>query len=118
MVILEKWMMQNRRIVEMGDLWIEKFKRGVVPKLIQEFEPEKILLFGSRIKGEANENSDIDVIIVSQVFAGIPFVKRTPIVLKTVRFDKHIDFICYSPIDFQKIKSTSSIIMDALRYGE
>jgi len=102
----------------MDDMWLEKFKRGVVPKLIQLFEPEKILLFGSRIKGEASEDSDIDVIVVSNVFVDVPFVKRMPLVLKTIRFDKHIDFICYSPFEFQKIKSRSSIIMDALKYGE
>jgi predicted nucleotidyltransferase len=102
----------------MNDMWLEKFKQRVVPKLIQEFEPEEILLFGSRIKGEAGEDSDIDVIIVSNVFVDIPFVKRMPLVLKTIRFDKHIDFICYSPAEFQRIKRSSSIIMDALRYGE
>lgn len=102
----------------MNDMWLEKFKQGVVPKLMEEFEPKKILLFGSRIKGEASEDSDIDVIIVSNVFVNIPFVKRMPLILKTIRFDKHIDFICYSPIEFQKIQSTSSIIMDALKYGK
>lgn len=102
----------------MNDMWFEEFKQGVFPKLIQEFEPEKILLFGSRIKGEANEESDIDVIIVSSVFADIPFVKRMSLILKTIQFNKHIDFLCYSPIEFQRIKSTSSIIMDALKYGE
>ena len=102
----------------MNDLWLDKFKQGVVPKLIREFEPEKILLFGSRVKGNAHQDSDIDVIIVSKVFTDIPFVKRMPLVLKTIRFDKHVDFMCYSPIEFQKIKSTSSIIMDALKHGE
>ena len=99
-------------------MWLEKLKQKIIPKLIQEFEPEKILLFGSRIRGEASEDSDLDVIIVSNVFVDIPFVKRMPMVLKTIRFDKHIDFICYSPSEFQKIKSRSSIIMDALKYGE
>ena len=102
----------------MNDMWLDKFKKGVVPKLIQEFAAEKILLFGSRIRGKASEDSDIDVIIVSNFFADIPFVKRMPLILKAIRFDKHIDFICYSPSEFQKIKTTSSIILDALKYGE
>lgn len=102
----------------MSDLWLKKFKQGVVPTLIQEFNPEKLVLFGSRIKGEANEDSDIDVIIVSNVFKDVPFVKRMPFILKRIQFDKHVDFICYSPGEFQKIKNASSIIMDALKYGE
>ena len=102
----------------MNDTWLTKFKQNVVPQLIQEFSPEKIILFGSRIKGEANENSDIDVIIVSKAFADIPFIRRMPMLLKRVKFDKHIDFICYSPKEFKKIQNTSSIVMDALKYGE
>ena len=102
----------------MSDIWIKKFKQGVVPQIIREFKPEKILLFGSRIKGEADENSDIDVIVVSNAFTGIPFVKRMALVLKKVRFEKHVDFICYSPKEFQRIKNTSSVIMDALEHGE
>jgi len=37
---------------------------------------------------------------------------------KKIRFNKHIDFICYSPAEFQKIKNTFSIVIDALEYGE
>jgi predicted nucleotidyltransferase len=102
----------------MSDRWLEKFKQRVIPQLIREFQPEKLVLFGSRIKGGADEDSDIDVIIVSKAFAGIPFVKRMPLILKKIRFDKHIDFICYSPTEFRKIKNTSSVVMDALQYGE
>jgi predicted nucleotidyltransferase len=102
----------------MQDKWLKKFTQNALPQLIQEFQPEKIVLFGSRIKGDADEDSDIDVIIVSNAFAGIPFVKRMPLILKKIRFDKHIDFICYSPVEFQKIQHTSSVVMDALQYGE
>ena len=90
----------------------------MVPRLIQEFHAEKIILFGSRIKGEANDNSDIDVIIVSKTFIEILFIKRMSMLLKKVKFDKHIDFICYAPEEFQRIQHTSSIVIDALRYGE
>jgi predicted nucleotidyltransferase len=39
------------------------------------------LLFGSRIKGTATENSDIDVIVVSNAFATIPFIERMSLIL-------------------------------------
>ncbi len=102
----------------MNDTWLNKFKQTVVPQLIQEFCPEKIILFGSQLRGKADENSDIDVIIVSKVFADIPFIRRMPMILKKVKFDKHIDFICYSPQEFQNIQNTSSIVIDALKHGE
>ena len=101
-----------------ADTWLERFKREVVPKLIAEFKPEKNLLFGSRIKGTADENSDIDVIVVSNAFANTPFIERMSLILKMIRFPKHIDFICYSPEEFERIKNKSSVLMDALETGE
>ena len=63
------------------DMWLERYKREVLPKLIAELKPEKILLFRSRIKGTADENSDIDVIVVSNAFATIPFIERMSLIL-------------------------------------
>ncbi len=74
------------------DTWLERFKREALPKLIAEFKPEKILLFGPRIKGTADENSDIDVIVVSNAFANIPFIERMSLILKMIRFPKHLEF--------------------------
>lgn len=96
---------------------LEKFKEEAVPKIIKDFDPKMILLFGSYARGDADEDSDIDVIVVSEEFSHIPFLRRMPLILKKVRFDRHIDFICYSPKEFEKIKNTSSIVMDALKYG-
>ena len=71
-----------------------------------------------RLKIGINENSDIDVIMVSNYFLKIPFVKRMPLVLKKIRFKKHIDIICYTPSEFEKIRKTSIILKEALGYGE
>ena len=101
-----------------ADLWLERFNHEVLPKLIAKFKPERILIFGSRIKGTANENSDIDIIIISNNFVNIPFMERMPLILKTIRFPKHIDFLCYSPKEFEKLKNNSSILIHALENGE
>jgi predicted nucleotidyltransferase len=102
----------------MADLWIEKFKTSIVPIIIKELKPEKLVIFGSRIIGNADENSDIDVLVVATIFSEIPFVRRMPFVLKKISFDKHVDFICYSPDEFERNKNASSVVADALKYGE
>ena len=38
--------------------------------------------------------------------------------LKTVRFEKQIDFLCYAPAEFGRIQHTSAILQDALQHGE
>lgn len=102
----------------MGDLWMQKFKEEVLPQIVAEFSPSLVLLFGSRARGTAEEEADVDVVIVSEAFAGIPFVKRMSAVLKNIRFEKHIDAICYLPGEFERIKRHSAVLMDALEYGE
>jgi predicted nucleotidyltransferase len=98
----------------MKDSWIERFKNEALPKIVENFKPERIILFGSRIHGKAREDSDIDVIIVSKTFSNIPSFDRMPLVLKTIKFPKHIDFFCYTQEEFERISESSSIIMDAL----
>lgn len=34
--------------------------------------------------------------------------------LKLVRFPKHVDYLCYTPEEFERIKDSSSIVEDAL----
>lgn len=102
----------------MGDIWVQRFKEEVLPQIVAEFSPRMVLLFGSRVRGDADEEADIDVVIVSEAFAGIPFVKRMPEVLKNVRFEKHIDIVCYLPEEFERIKPNSAVLQDAMEYGE
>lgn len=102
----------------MGDQWLQKFKEEVLPQIVAEFSPSLVLLFGSRVRGTAEEDADVDVVIVSEAFAGIPFVKRMSAVLKNISFEKHIDAICYLPDEYERMKEHSAVLMDALEYGE
>jgi len=99
------------------DKWLTRFKNEILPLLEMELKPEAIFVFGSRVTGNAREDSDIDVIIVAGFFKDIPFIKRMPLILRTARFEKHVDYICYTPEEFDSIKDKSSIIMDALENG-
>jgi predicted nucleotidyltransferase len=98
----------------MVDHWIERFQKEALPKIVEEFKPEKVIILGSRVRGTADENSDIDVIVVSSCFTNIPFLKRMPLVLRRVPFLKHIDYLCYTHREYERIKDESAIIMDAL----
>jgi len=102
----------------MQDVWLEKFKKIAIPKIKENYAPQEIIIFGSRIKQTQNEDSDIDVIIIAEYFHNIPFIKRAAHILKVLRFNKHIDILCYAPEEFEKIKNSSSLLLDALSYGE
>lgn len=99
----------------MKDKWLDKFIKEAVPKIIKEIKPSRIIIFGSRAKDNAKENSDIDVIIISDYFKNIPFIRRMPILLRLIRFEKHIDFLCYTEDEFENIKEKSIIVSNALK---
>ena len=104
----------NKRL---QDSWLKKFIEEAMLNIKEHFQPEKVMIFGSRASGEAREDSDLDIIIVSDVFKGVKFLKRMPMVLKKIKFPKHIDYICYSPDELERIKNSSSVIKDALQNG-
>ena len=98
-----------------NEYWINRIRTEVLPILQQNINPEKVLLFGSRAKGNSNSSSDIDIIIVSRLFYDIHPLKRMTLVLKKIKFPKHIDILCYTPEEFEKIKETSAIVQDAIK---
>ncbi len=99
----------NNQILK-SDAVLNSFIETVVPVIKQDLSPSKVLIFGSRVRGEASEDSDIDVIIVSDFFKGIKFIKRMAVVMKKFRFTRHVDFICYTPEEFEKIQDSSIIV--------
>lgn len=100
-----------------SDTILRTFVETVIPLIKKELSPSKVLIFGSRVRGEASEDSDIDVIIVSDFFKGIKFIKRMAVVLKKFRFSKHVDYICYTQEEFEKNQNASVIVKAASTEG-
>ena len=99
----------------MTDVWVERYRKEVLPKLTDALRPSSVLLFGSRAAGTARAESDLDVIVVAEAFAGIAFVRRMAYVLGLARFPKHVDYLCYTREGSARIRESSSVIQTALR---
>jgi predicted nucleotidyltransferase len=98
--------------------WLTKLENEVLPVLKENLKPKKIILFGSRAVDSSAPASDIDLIIISDVFKEIPFLKRMSFVLKQIKFPKHLDILCYTPEEFEMIKNTSAIVQNALTHSQ
>lgn len=70
----------------------------MLPKIIADYRPEKILLFGSLARGNATESSDIDLVIIKRTTKRP--IERRKDVWRIARPRIATDFFVYTPEEF------------------
>ena len=91
---------------------IKKFKEN----LPREKKLEEIVFFGSRAEGKPNKWSDVDLIVVSRAFENEK-CGRGSWLRKFWNLDYPVDFVCYTPEEFEFLKKRISIVSHALKSG-
>jgi len=86
-------------------------------KLKKDFQLERIIFFGSRTTKDYILNSDIDLLIVSPDFEGLDFGKRISLMYKYWDNNYDVDFLCYTPEEFQRFSKMISIAREASEKG-
>jgi len=81
------------------------------------YNPEKIILFGSRARGNSLKESDYDIIVVSRKFKNIHFLERISDLLELWDHDYHIDILPYTPEEFEQKKKEIGIVAKAVKEG-
>lgn len=105
-------------MVNVSDEMIERMTRQIV----REVDPQKILLFGSRARGQANEHSDVDFLVVEREPFGQNRSRRREAAriwrcLSKFRVPK--DILVYSVSELMQWKDSSHhVIAMALREGK
>ncbi len=92
---------------------LSKFKQ----KLEKKIEVQKMILFGSYARGDYKKESDVDLIIVSSDFRKISFPKRSWDFYNLWDIDMPVDYLCFTPEEFEKQKRKVSIVSMALKEG-
>ncbi len=85
--------------------------------LSKDINVEKIILFGSRARKDFDEQSDVDLIIVSEDFGRMNFFERVKKMYVYWEIDYPVDFICYTPEEFNKLKNQITIVREAIKEG-
>lgn len=96
---------------------VKRFKKQIEKK----YETKKIILFGSQARGEAHENSDVDLLVVSAKFKG----KLALNGMRNLSWEWHrglkisrpVDFLCYSPDEFEIQRKRITIVKQAVEEG-
>ena len=70
--------------------------------LLEEYDPERIILFGSRARGEEDEHSDYDVIVIKRTSRS--FVERLQeMVPYIIAFSRPAEILVYTPEEFERM---------------
>ena len=101
--------MGNKKILK--DL--KKFKE----KLLRNISVDKIILFGSQVTGKTHKDSDVDLIVVSKDFEGKKSRYRAIGFYTNWNLDYPVDFLCFTPKEFNKLKNQITIVKEAVENG-
>ncbi|HEY9246952.1 MAG TPA: nucleotidyltransferase domain-containing protein [Candidatus Methanoperedens sp.] len=92
---------------------IEKF----VKRVKKAISVEKIIIFGSRARGDFLADSDVDLIIISRDFEGVPFYERMDKLILLWESPLDLDVLCYTPEEFKIKQEEICIVRQALIEG-
>ena len=92
---------------------LSEFKRLLGKKL----DINHMVLFGSRARGNFREDSDFDLIVVSDAFEGKKSFRRAIGFYEYWNIDSPVDFICLTNEELEKKKNEIGIIRQALKEG-
>jgi predicted nucleotidyltransferase len=78
----------------------EKAIKEIVRRIVAQFQPKKIILFGSHARGTAGRDSDVDLLVVMPVRGSkLKTELQIQTVLDDIRLSK--DVIVSDPADFE-----------------
>ena len=87
---------------------VEREIQRIVRRIVRQFHPERVILFGSHARGEAGPDSDVDLLVVMP-FQGLKHHKQVEIRVALHDIRLPVDIIVTSPEDFawrQKVVGT------------
>jgi predicted nucleotidyltransferase len=87
-------------------------------RIARRFKPERIILFGSRARGDANADSDVDLLVVMPV-QGSKRAKRLEIGLELFNYRVSVDVVVVTPREFETdARIPGTIVRPAIHEGK
>jgi uncharacterized protein len=100
---------------------LDNMIQDIVRVVLEASDPDRIILFGSAARGEAESDSDVDLIVVekqSSFASGSRWAESSRIRKALWHFPVPIDLLLFTPEEIEKWKdSTNHVIARSLREG-
>ena len=95
----------------------ERLLSEMVKRIREAAQPERIILFGSRARGDAREGSDFDIIVVKESDA--PRYKRSvPLYTLLADLPAEVDILVYTPAEIAEWRNVrQAFVTTAVREG-
>ena len=92
--------------------------RDIVRRIVQTTQPEKIILFGSRARGDARSDSDFDVLVIKD--SEEPGYRRdAPLYLALAGMNAPVDLMVYTPEEVREWSAVpQAFVTTAIREGK
>jgi len=95
----------------------EDVTQDIVRRIVEAAQPEKIILFGSRARGDARPNSDFDVLVIKQTDE--PRYRRSvPLYVALADLPVEVEVIVYTPDEVEEWSEVpQAFVTTAVREG-
>ncbi|MFQ5793569.1 MAG: nucleotidyltransferase domain-containing protein [Candidatus Bipolaricaulia bacterium] len=107
--------MSNAAVDERKELLECELDR-ILNVLIRNYQPEKVLVFGSLARGEVGTWSDLDLIVIKRT--QLRFLDRIAEVIELIDPHVGIDVLVYTPEEFEQLQERPSFRDEVLTKGK
>jgi len=96
----------------------EDLTEVIVARIVETLQPDKIILFGSRARGDARPDSDYDILVIKE--SNEPRHRRdAPLYVALVGVDVPIDVMVYTPEEVEEWRAVPlAFVTTAVREGK
>ncbi len=89
----------------------------IVRRIVETAQPEKVVLFGSRARGDARDNSDYDFLVI-QDSSEPPHRREVPLYLALADVHLPVEVVVYTPEEVNEWSEVpQAFVATALREG-
>ncbi len=94
----------------------QKVLDEIVKRIIEVAHPEKIILFGSAVRGEVGPNSDLDLLVVKSGVHRRRLAQK--IYMNLLGVGQAVDIVVVTPEDIEQFRDSVGLVIEsALREG-
>ncbi len=96
---------------------VHRIASEYIRRLDRWIKVRKVILTGSWANGSYLEDSDVDLVVVSDYFADMPLPRRLVYLQKHWKSRLPLEAFAYTTTEFQDLAKKSSYVKDAIRHG-